>query len=112
MTINDDDMARIMDTLYLHRAPNLPHTVLADIFDRLIWCLDDNGEALLKVRERWLSSGDRGRVDLALAMDETFPFGSAQQMKDALSRISAKWPDLEAQCNKLIEGRARVESGA
>lgn len=100
------EMARIMDALYAHRAPALPAHALADIFDRMIWCLDDQGAALLQVREDWLASDDRGRVEVALAMDETFPFNDVKKMDEVLAQISAKWPDLSATCQNIRRMRA------
>ena len=105
------DMAFVMDLIYMHRAPALRPEDLAEIFDQLVWCLEDNGAALLQVREDWLMSDDRGRVELALAMREVFPFDDAAQMAEVLGRISVKWPDLRATCEALIERRAVLERG-
>ncbi|WP_223645496.1 hypothetical protein [Corallococcus sp. EGB] len=106
-----EEMTRIIDTLYAHRAPALPAHALAEIFNRMLWCLDDEGAALLQVGEDWLSSDDRGRVAIALAMDETFPFNDSKKMDEVLSWISSKWPDLSARCQRIREMRAASESG-
>ncbi|QSQ15622.1 hypothetical protein [Myxococcus landrumensis] len=108
--MNVAEMSRIMDSLYEHRAPALPSHALADNFDRMIWCLDDQGAALLQVREDWLISGDRGRVEVALDMEETFPFSDSQKMNDVLGQISARWPELSAKCRSIQEARASGES--
>ena len=47
--MNVSDMADVMEFLYAHRAPNLPADALAEVLDRLIWCLDDNGDAIMRV---------------------------------------------------------------
>ena len=65
---------------------------------------------LLKVRELWLTSDDRERIEIALAMNETFPFNDVTQMNDVLSRIAATWPDLAARCDDLRTRRAALES--
>jgi hypothetical protein len=101
-------MTLVMDTLYERRAPALRPEALADIFDRLLWCLDDEGAALLEVREKWLMSHDRGRVEVALAMNETFPFNDPLKMVEVLDSISTRWPDLSAQCQRIKEGRAAL----
>jgi hypothetical protein len=104
------EMAHILDALYEHRAPNLPIHALADVLDRLLWCLDDNGAALLRVREQWLVGDDKGRIELALAMNESYPFSDAQRMREVLATISRTWPDLAARCEAVIAKR-RQEYG-
>jgi hypothetical protein len=106
--ITVEEISRIMNALYDHRAPNVPLDGLSDIFDRLCWCLDDEGDALLKVREEWLRSDDRGRVEVALEMKDTFPFREATVMAEVFGRISSKWPELAARCRELSERRART----
>jgi hypothetical protein len=96
-----------MATLCDHRAVALPVEALSDIFDRLIWCLDDQGAALLVVRERWLQSDERDRVEVALAMDEAFPFADVQTMAAVFAQISAKWPELSARCQSLSDSRRK-----
>lgn len=71
--MNPTELATAMDLLVRHRAPSLAPEALADVFDRLIWCLDDEGAALLSVVEAWLLGDDRDRVEIALAMTESFP---------------------------------------
>lgn len=41
-------------------APRPPADALAEVFDRLLWCRDDNGDAILRVREKWLQFDDAG----------------------------------------------------
>jgi hypothetical protein len=102
------EMSNVMDWLIGHRAPALPADALAEVFDRMIWCLDDNGGALLQVREQWLVSEDRDRVEIALAMQETFPFQEAAKMNEVFARISAKWPELAASCEAIRQARERT----
>ena len=51
-------IADIMEWLLGESVANLPPEGLADVFDRLIWCLADNGYELLQVRDAWLRLGD------------------------------------------------------
>ena len=95
----------MMEFLFANRAPSLPPQALADVFDQLIWCMADNGEALLKVREDWLRSNDKPRVEIALAMNETYPFDDASEMEAVFSQISEKWPELSARCRQLMAAR-------
>ena len=99
------EISAVMDTLFVHRAGALPSQALADVFDQLIWCLDDNGAALMRVREDWLQSDDLDRVDVALAMDESFPFADLTTMDEVFARISAKWPHLSQRCNSIAAAR-------
>jgi hypothetical protein len=103
--VTQAEISAVMDTLFVHRAAALPSDALADVFDRLIWCLDDNGAALLRVREDWLQSDELDRVDVALAMDESFPFADLTTMEDVFARISAKWPHLAHRCDSIAAAR-------
>jgi hypothetical protein len=105
-------MTALMEGLYGNRAPGLPASALADVFDRLVWCLVDNGAALLQVREDWLVSDDRGKVEIALAMKETFPFSDAATMERAFSAVTTKWPDLASVCEGIIDARRKQRSRA
>ncbi len=108
--MNRDDMSHIMNSLMAHRAELLPPKGLAEVFDRLIWCLDDNGESLLRIREEWLQSDDRDRVDVALAMDEVFPFKDENMMNRVFLRISSRWPDLAETCAHIRAARDEQHS--
>ncbi len=102
---NRHTVEELMKFLYANRAPALPPEALAEVFDRLIWCLEDNGATLLSVREDWLRSDDRARVEIALTMNETYPFHSEADMHRALHAIGARWPDLRGRCEELITRR-------
>lgn len=106
--MNRIDVAGVMEFLYVHRAPDLPPQMLADVLDRLIWSLDDSGDELLRVREAWLQSSDRGRVEVALAMNETFPFKEQQQMETVFRGIVESWPELRDRCDELRRQRDQV----
>ena len=100
-----EEMTAIMESLYTHRAPALPARALAAVLDQLIWCLDDNGAALLRVREVWLRSDEREKVEIALSMDETYPFADAAEMDEVLGLITARWPEFSSRCKELSETR-------
>ena len=71
-----NDMS-VADFLFERRARNLAPDVLADVLDRLVWIMDDNGKQICAAVERWLRSSDRSRVEVALRMREVFPFRDA-----------------------------------
>ena len=93
----------IANYLFANRAKALPPRALAEVFDRLIWCLDNDGGEILKIQREWLSCQDVEKVKIALAMTEVFPFESRDQMNDILASISAKWPELRVKCERFAE---------
>jgi len=103
--VTRDDAAQIMNALYEHRAKNLSAATLGEILDKLTWCLHDPDGALSQVREEWLESTDRGRVEVALSMLSTFPFIDASRMREVFDQISSKWPDLAQTCRDITEQR-------
>ncbi|MEO7731168.1 MAG: hypothetical protein ABIY55_09370 [Kofleriaceae bacterium] len=105
------EMAQVMDFLFAQRVDGLPPAALAEVFDRLIWCLVDNGGALLEVRESWLTSDDKARVEIALAMDETYPFNKLEKMDSVFAKIATKWPDLASRCEKIAAARRAQSPG-
>jgi hypothetical protein len=95
-------IADIMDSLLRDSVVNLPPEALAEVFDRLIWCLADNGHELLQVRDSWLRSDDRSKIAVALAMDETFPFDGGDLMREELGRIATRWPEFADRCGEIV----------
>ncbi len=97
MTISD-----IMSYIVEHRAANLPPDAIAEVLDRLIWCLSDNGEGILDERKIWLSSEDLFKIEIALAMDETFPYETREGMVTKFNEIVEKWPKLKKRCDEIL----------
>lgn len=93
----------IMNYLLENKAPNLSPNALAEIFDRLIWCLNDNGKALLKVRNKWLNSEDYNKVAIALSMKETFPYNNKEDRTNNFNRIKSRWPSLSEKCDEIMQ---------
>ncbi len=81
----------------------LTMSALAEVFDRLIWCLDDNGKELCAVRTEWLHSSNRARVEVALAMAETFPCNNRAEMVSLFDRIVENWPALQSACEEWLD---------
>ncbi len=95
----------VMETLYEHRVKDLPHNALAEVFDRLIWCLADNGAELSAVKERWLESDSLGKCAIALHMSETFPYETVSEMNARFNKIVRKWPELNERCEQVTNAR-------
>lgn len=102
---NNANSSDLAEQLYNRKAPGYPLEDFADILSRLIWALDDNGAELLAARQRWIESDDQDKVELALRMDEVYPYATLSEMVDSLSRISKRWPHLKHLCDELIHNR-------
>lgn len=106
------EMIQVVEFLYAHRAPNLPPSALAEILDQLLWSLDEQGQEILRVQETWLSSDDKDRVEVALAMNQVFPFDDMHTMTTKFQEIVGRWPEFAARCAAIKEARERVEERA
>jgi hypothetical protein len=93
----------MMEFLFSRRTPNLPPKGLADILDRLIWCMNDQGAELLQVRRKWLEGDDKDKVRIALAMDEVFPGDRREDMVRLFDKLTSRWPDLQDACQTVLE---------
>jgi uncharacterized heparinase superfamily protein len=86
-----------LETLFDQRAAALPAVAFADVLDRLLWCVADNGSSILELQRQWLSGDDRARVEVALAMAEAAPM-TMSEVDETATKIAARWPDLQPQC--------------
>lgn len=87
-----------MEFLVEERASGVPAEAIAEVLDRLIWCVADNGENILEVRDSWLQSGDEYRVAVALSMNDVFPFNTRRQLEEGLADIAFRFPGLRGKC--------------
>lgn len=79
---------------------------VAKTLDSLIWCLADNGHQIILAQERWLRAAqDKHRVEIALAMNETFPFQTLAEMSSVFSHVCSVWPELETHCDRTLKER-------
>ena len=92
----------VMTYLVGNSVPGLPAASLAEVFDRLIWCLADNGDGILEVRKDWLECDDPAKVEVALNMSETFPYDTYKEMTEQFDKITGKWLRLDDRCNEII----------
>jgi hypothetical protein len=96
------NIENVMETLFARRAPQLPPQALAEVFDRLVWCLDDNGDELEEVRLRWLQGEDKDKAAIALAMTEVYPADSREELSALLQRVAKRWPELQPNCASIL----------
>ncbi|RLC02251.1 MAG: hypothetical protein DRI57_30255, partial [Deltaproteobacteria bacterium] len=95
-------VSEVMTYLVENRAAGLPAASLAEVFDRLTWCLSDNGGEMLRVRKDWLECDDPVKIEVALGMSETFPYETREEMVAKFDRIADRWPRLTGRCDKII----------
>ena len=95
-------MKEFMEYIVADRVKGLPSDAVSDVFDRLIWCMADNGEEIGKVRREWLQSEDKYKVEVALDMNEVYPFATRAEMESRFARIASCWPDLKDKCERWL----------
>ena len=80
--------------------------VVADLFEILIWSMSDSGAAaLFDTTNQWLLEGDNLRkIRIALNIN-LYPFRNPQQMRDALSELANRYPEVAQQCYDFIASR-------
>jgi hypothetical protein len=93
---------QVMTYMLRNSVPGLPPASLAEVFDRLIWCLADNGEGLLNVRKDWLECGDPAKIEVALNMSETFPYDTREEMIKKFDKITEQYPRLSNRCKEIV----------
>jgi hypothetical protein len=92
-----------MEYCFANRVENLPAEALAEVFDRLIWCFADNGQAINAIRGEWLQSTDEHKVEIALSMNEVFPCSTKLELEQQLHRIALQFPRLREKCAMWLD---------
>ena len=95
----------IADRIVERAAPSAEPQWLADVLQRLVWIMDENGAEVMGAVERCLQGNDERKLRVALAIDDVFPFQSEERMAEVLRRVAEKWPEHRARCDQLIESR-------
>ena len=106
-----DKIANTIETLFAQSAGGLPAKYFADVMDRLVWCLGDNGAAIVALQQRWLAGDDPEKVEVALALSEVEPFANEDEARTQLKRISERWPHLRSACEQYFSLRNPPDSG-
>ena len=97
------NILEIMSFIVDNRVANLPAKELSEVFDKLIWCMADNGEAINAVRKDWLNGDDIFKVEVAINMTETFPYSTREEMTEKFDRIVKKWPNMKDLCDEIVK---------
>jgi len=102
-----------MEHLFSRRAPNLPPAGLAEVFDRLLWCLDaSDGAEILETQRDWLRSGDLEKIEIALAMSEVFPYSTREELAENLDRLVKQFPSLVPARDKMLDAWDKTMANA
>jgi hypothetical protein len=93
---------QMMNFLFSRRVIDLPHTALAEVFDSLIWCMDDNGEEITNTQKCWLECGDLDKVKIALSMTSVLPYKDLKEAEFEVAAIKKNHPDLDSLCELFL----------
>lgn len=80
----------------------MPPEGLAEVFARLIWTMDDNGDEIIEAMRRWIGSGDIEQVRVALAMREVLYYPTRGAMVEAFDQLCARFPECRQECDEII----------
>lgn len=92
----------IADFIFERRAPGAKPEWLAEIFERLVWLLDDNGAEILARMRQWIESGDLERARVALAFTEVYLYQTRPEMVTAFDALCARFPELRERCSEIL----------
>jgi len=121
MRMTDDDgdyTARteaFLDALIDRLDPDAHPHAFPDLLTSLSWTNDDNGHAIEVVRRKWLREGDRTRAALALALTETFPGDTRDELVANVQAAASRYPELDGAARAFVErwdARGGVGRGA
>ncbi len=96
------DIEKVMDFLVSESSRSAPAAALSDVFDRLLWCMSDQGASLLDVREKWLDGDDEIKAEIALRMNEVFPARSRAELVRLLARVKTRFPRFTELCEEML----------
>jgi hypothetical protein len=95
-------MENIAEYLFSRRARDLPPKALAEVLDRLVWTMDDNGKEIRQALRKWIESDDLERIRIALTCNEVFLYSTRQEMMDAFNSVCHRFPELRRACDEII----------
>jgi hypothetical protein len=95
-------MRQIMNGLIDNLSPSVPGSVLGEVFDRLVWILDDEGAELVRICRDWLTGDDRRRVEAALSLTEGFLYETRDELRAHLDPVIARWPELAGRAREIL----------
>jgi hypothetical protein len=100
--MSPEAMRQIMDGLIAGLRSDLPGSVLGEVFDRLIWILDDNGAQLVAICREWVTGDDPRRAEAALSISDGFLFESREELQTHLAPVATRWPALAPRVDEIL----------
>ena len=100
----------LADYLFARRNPDVSLANFAHILDQLTWTMNDEGAEIEAARQRWLAGDDPEKAEIALLMDETFPYDSRDEMTREFTRLTQRWSHLVPVCKKILKQWDQQES--
>jgi hypothetical protein len=77
--------------------------MVADLLSLWTWRTDDNGSAIMRTAEKWITNlDDPRRIEAALQMDG-YPFLDPVERKRRLQLTQERYPHLSELCRPIIE---------
>ncbi|MEU0540653.1 hypothetical protein ABZ319_12340 [Nocardia sp. NPDC005978] len=64
-----------------------------DVFETLVWKLEDNGEEMFTVLSEWLEGDDRLKIEAALNSNGGFIFSTNLEMSTAFEKLVHRYPE-------------------
>ena len=92
----------IAELLFKRRAPNVEPKWLAEVLERLVWLMDDNGTEIVEALAEWVTGSDREKIDIALAFEEISLFDERTEMSEAFDKLCSQYPDLRTRCDEIL----------
>lgn len=92
----------IADYIFERRSTDTESAWIADILERLVWLLDDNGEEILSTMRQWIEHADLDRVRVALAFREVFLYQTRTEMVKAFDTLGSRFPELRERCDEIL----------
>lgn len=83
--------------------PDADPQAFPDLLTSLSWTNDDNGHAIELVRRTWLRAGDRTRAAVALALTETFPGDTRDELVANVQAAASRYPELNGAAQAFVE---------
>jgi hypothetical protein len=93
----------IANSLWAELPADAASADIADLLSLWIWRTDDNGAAIMRAVESWITEHiDPKRVEVALSL-EGYPFIDDQVRIHALHQLEEVFPQFAPRCQEIIE---------
>ena len=91
-----------VDHIFARRAPGSKPEWFAELFERLGWIMDDEGEEIRSTMLRWIESGDVDHARVALSFTDVFLYRTRGEMVSAFDQLCTRFPELRSRCDEIL----------